>query len=165
MMNDFAAIDFETANRERTSVCAVGLVIVRQGRIARSLYRLIRPYPDYYSRFCTRVHGLTTAVTADAPDFPAVWQEIAPLIEGLPLVAHNSLFDEGCLRACFRKFGLSDPGYRFYCTCRASRRVFGRSLPDHRLPTVSAACGYILENHHHALADAEACARIALHIL
>ena len=28
-MKDFAAIDFETANNERSSVCSVGIVIVR----------------------------------------------------------------------------------------------------------------------------------------
>ncbi len=28
-MDCFAAIDFETANRERSSICSVGLVIVR----------------------------------------------------------------------------------------------------------------------------------------
>ena len=27
-MKDFAAIDFETANQQRTSVCSVGIVIV-----------------------------------------------------------------------------------------------------------------------------------------
>ncbi|MDY5119564.1 MAG: exonuclease, partial [Muribaculaceae bacterium] len=31
--------------------------------------------------------------------------------------------------------------------------------------TVAAACGYCLENHHHALADAEACAQIAIELL
>ena len=30
-MKDFAAIDFETANNERSSVCSVGIVIVRGG--------------------------------------------------------------------------------------------------------------------------------------
>ena len=32
-MKDFAAIDFETANGNRSSVCSVGLVIVRDGRV------------------------------------------------------------------------------------------------------------------------------------
>ena len=36
---------------------------------------------------------------------------------------------------------------------------------NHQLHTVAAACGYDLQNHHHALADAEACAAIALYIL
>lgn len=32
-MTDFAAIDFETANGRRSSVCSVGIVIVRDGGI------------------------------------------------------------------------------------------------------------------------------------
>lgn len=35
-MKDFAAIDFETANSERSSVCSVGIVIVRNGEIVDS---------------------------------------------------------------------------------------------------------------------------------
>ena len=35
-MKDFAAIDFETANQQRTSVCSVGIVIVRDGEIGRA---------------------------------------------------------------------------------------------------------------------------------
>ena len=57
------------------------------------------------------------------------------------------------------------PDYRFYDTLAAARRQFGHSLPNHQLHTVAAACGYDLQNHHHALADAEACAAIALYIL
>ena len=40
-MKDFAAIDFETANQQRTSVCSVGIVIVRDSKraaINNSLY-------------------------------------------------------------------------------------------------------------------------------
>ena len=58
-MTDFAAIDFETANRERTSVCSVGVVVVRGGEIVDTFYSLIRPRPNYYSAFTTAVHGLT----------------------------------------------------------------------------------------------------------
>ena len=42
-MRDFAAIDFETANSERTSICSVGVVIVRDGEMADRFYSLIRP--------------------------------------------------------------------------------------------------------------------------
>ena len=48
-MKDFAAIDFETANFERTSVCAVGVVIVKNGEMVDSFYSLIHPEPDYYN--------------------------------------------------------------------------------------------------------------------
>ena len=106
---------------------------------------------------------------AGAPVFPYVWEKVAPLIEGLPLVAHNSPFDEGCLRAVFQVYRMDYPEYVFHCTCRASRRVFGPQLPNHQLQhqlqTVAARCGYDLKHHHHALADAEACAAIAQMIL
>ncbi|MCL1938570.1 MAG: 3'-5' exonuclease [Candidatus Azobacteroides sp.] len=164
-MTNFAAIDFETANYYPSSVCSVGIVIVRNKQIVEKIYRLIRPEPEWYSRFNSRIHGLTAADTANEKVFPYVWEEIAPQIEGLPLVAHNSPFDEGCLRAVYRVYQMDYPDYKFYCTCRASRRMFGKTLPNHQLHTVAKRCGYDLTNHHHALADAEACAWIALKTL
>ena len=58
-MDNFAAIDFETANNERTSICSVGVVIVRNGEIADRFYSLVHPEPDYYLYWNTRIHGLT----------------------------------------------------------------------------------------------------------
>ena len=164
-MNDFAAIDFETANEQPCSVCSVGVVVVRGGEIVDSIYSLIKPEPEYYRWFCQRVHGLGPADTDGAPVFPQVWRQIAPRIEGLPLVAHNARFDEGCLKAVFRVYQMDYPDYFFYDTLAASRHCFGRTLENHQLQTVAAACGFDLKRHHHALADAEACARIALKIL
>ena len=164
-MTDFAAIDFETANECPSSVCSVGVVVVRGGQIVDSFYSLIHPEPEYYKWFCQRVHGLSAEDTEDAPVFPFVWEKIAPLVEGLPLVAHNARFDEGCLKAVHRVYQMDYPDYQFYDTLAASRRFFGMSLPNHQLQTVAAACGFDLTNHHHALADAEACAHIALQIL
>ena len=161
-MLNFAAIDFETANYNPSSVCSVGVVIVCNGQITDKIYRLIRPEPEWYSYWNSQVHGLTAADTANAKVFPFVWEEIAPKIEGLPLVAHNSSFDERCLRAVFRTYQIDYPDYEFYCTCRASRKTFGRLLPNHQLHTVATHCGFDLQNHHHALADAEACAAIAM---
>lgn len=163
-MKDFAAIDFETANSERSSVCSVGVVIVRNNEIVDSFYSLINPEPNYYNYWCTKVHGLTNRDTDDAPVFPEVWKQIAPLIEGLPLVAHNSPFDESCLKAVFRVYQMDYPDYKFYDTLSTARRTM-KGLENHQLHTVAAVCGYQLDNHHHALADAEACAWIAREIL
>lgn len=163
-MENFAAIDFETANNERTSVCSVGVVVVRGGEIVERFYSLIQPEPNYYLYWNTRVHGLTCADTDSAQVFPYVWSKVEPLIEGLPLVAHNKAFDESCLRAVMRCYQMDYPDYEFYCTCVAARRQM-KWLADHRLDTVAEACGFHLENHHHALADAEACAWIAREIL
>ena len=101
--------------------------------------------------------------TDNAPVFPEVWKQIEPLIEGLPLVAHNKTFDESCLKAVFRVYQMDYPDYEFYCTCVASRKRWPGG--HHNLDIIAARCGYDLKNHHHALADAEACAWIAQEIL
>ncbi len=162
-MKNFAAIDFETANASPSSVCSVGVVVVREGVIAHRIYELIRPAPNHYSWFNTKIHGLGPAHTDDAALFPEVWAAISPHIADLPLVAHNSPFDQGCLKAVHRHYGIPYPDYNFLCTCRLSRRAFP-GLPNHKLPTVAAHIGFEFA-HHHALEDAEACAAIALAIM
>ena len=42
MIRDFIAIDFETANQQPSSVCSVGVVMVRDGQIVNSFYSLIQ---------------------------------------------------------------------------------------------------------------------------
>ena len=159
-MKNFAAIDFETANASPTSVCSVGIVIVRDGEMADSFYSLIKPEPEYYDFWCSQVHGLTEYDTRNADVFPKVWAKIAPRLEGLPLIAHNKAFDENCLKAVFRCNQMDYPDYEFYCTLQKSRRVW--PCGHHNLDIIAERCGYNLKNHHHALADAEACAAIAL---
>ena len=193
MLRNFIAIDFETANQNPSSVCSIGAVMVRGGRVADTFYSLIQPEPNYYSFFCQRVHGLGHEDTDDAPVFSEVWRQLEErvaevffadqflpgqaaeaewaqdsqrdLMASIPLVAHNARFDEGCLKAVFKVYQMDYPDYHFYDTLTASRRQFGHSLPNHQLQTVAAACGYDLRQHHHALADAEACATIALYVL
>ena len=162
-MDNFAAIDFETANNERSSACSIGVVIVRYGEIVDEYYSLIHPEPDYYLYWNTRVHGITKKDTMNAPNFSQVWQEIAPRIEGLPLVAHNKAFDESCLKALFKMYCMDYPDYEFHCTYQASRKI--KEIPNHQLHTVASFLGFKEFNHHNALADAQACAYIAKHIL
>ena len=70
-----------------------------------------------------------------------------------------------CVNEVFKVYRMDYPEYEFYDTLSASRRHFGCGLPNHQLQTVAIACGYDLTNHHHALADAEACAHIAIKLL
>lgn len=77
LAQNFAAIDFETANCHRSSVCSVGIVIVRGGEIADKFYSLISPEPSYYTYWTTEVHGLTRADTDIARPFPEACAEIA----------------------------------------------------------------------------------------
>ena len=139
-------------------------MIVRNGVITDKFYSLIQPEPNYYANLNSQIHGLTHEDTVQADVFPYVWGCVEPLITNLPLVAHNKGFDESCLKAVFKTYQMDYPDYPFYCTLVESRRQL-KHLPNHKLHTVAADCGYVLTNHHHAEADAEACAEIALQLL
>lgn len=162
-MNTFVALDFETANHLPTSVCSMGLVFVENGSIVDRFYDIMRPFPNYYNYRNSEVHGMFYEDTVFAKDFPEIWSQVAERVKNLPIVAHNSRFDEGCLRAVLKAYHLPEPENDFLCTYRATKRQYS-GLKNYKLNTVAAYFGYNLTHHHHALADAEACAHIALHV-
>ncbi len=42
-MERFAAIDFETANGKRSSICSIGIAILEDDWVVDSIYTLVRP--------------------------------------------------------------------------------------------------------------------------
>lgn len=160
-MNTFAAIDFETANAKATSICSIGIVIVRDGNVAETIHRLVKPYPNEYGIHQTNVHGLTDQDTKDAPTFDVVWADIAPKIAGMQLIAHNKAFDESRLKATLEHYDINFDFAPFLCTLIAGRKACPE-LENHKLPTLTSHFGGNLENHHDALEDAQACAFLAL---
>lgn len=166
-MDNFVAIDVETANNHPESICSIGAVKVKDGVIADSYYELVKPEPEYYFRYFTEsIHGIGVKDTENARTFDAVWRDIHNWLEGLPLIAHNKAFDEKCIRAAFRVYQMDYPDYPFYCTLIAARKQLPRQLcPSFSLPCLCDFMGIPFDNHHNALADAEACAKIALTLL
>ncbi|MDD3517722.1 MAG: 3'-5' exonuclease [Chromatiales bacterium] len=157
-MTRFAAIDFETASHGRDSACALGVVIVEDGRIVERRYELIRP-PSREFTF-THIHGLSWADVQDAPGFDAVWRDVAQALDGVQfLAAHNAPFDRGVLGACCASHRLPVPALPFVCTVQVARAQW--DIRPTRLPDVCRFLGIELD-HHHAASDAEACARIVI---
>jgi len=155
---NFVAIDFETANYARDSACAVGLVKVVDGVIVDSVAHLIRP-PTREFVF-TYIHGLTWKHVAGASDFGALWPKLAPWFEGADfLAAHNASFDRGVLNACCATYAIDWPPPTFRCTVTLARRAW--NLRPTRLPDVCRHLGISLD-HHDALSDAMACAKIVV---
>ena len=164
-MDNFIAIDVETANNHPSSICAIGAVKVVGGLIADSRYSLINPEPDWYSRACTAVHGLSDADTWNAPAFGTVWQQWQTWMGNLPMVAHNAQFDQNCIAEACRIYRLASPA-QFYCTLRAARKQIPRGvLPSKSLDSLCEFFGIELKTHHCAIDDAMACAKIAMILL
>lgn len=166
-MTDFAAIDVETANRENTSICSIGIVRVENGVITGRFHEYVQPVPFYFlSHFTQNIHGICADDVRDARRFPDVWMDANRFFGELPLVAHNKRFDESCIRAAHRAHGMIYPDYPFYCTLDTARRTIPRALlTSFSLPSLCDFLGIPFSNHHNALADAEACAKIAMALL
>ncbi|MDE6301365.1 MAG: 3'-5' exonuclease [Muribaculaceae bacterium] len=161
-MKDFIAIDVETANFEPSSICAVGAVKVVDGLIVDRRYSLVRPEPDYYSYRCVKVHGITAQDTFDAPSFGSVWTAWADWLEGYTLVAHNAAFDSKCIAHACRVYQLDVPE-KWLCTLVAARKQISRLvLPSKSLDSLCDFFGIPLHQHHNALDDATACAKLAI---
>lgn len=166
-MENFVAVDVETANNEPSSICAIGAVKVIDGVITERFYELVKPEPEYYFRYFTQqIHGIDRQMTENSPTFDVVWRRLHRIIGRSPLVAHNKAFDERCIRAAFKVYCMDYPEYPFLCTVQKARRTISRQIcGSFSLPSLCDFLGIPFSNHHNALADAEACAKIAMVIL
>lgn len=161
-MDDFVAIDFETANRSRDSACAVGLAVVRAGRITETYSSLIQPPTLEFDQDFIGIHGITPDAVRNAPPFTEVWLEIERRCGDGLVAAHNASFDVGIMSACA---GHDDraclPG-RYVCTLELARAMLP-GLPNHKLRTLANVFGLPLD-HHDAASDAVACAELAIRL-
>jgi len=154
----FVALDFETATCDSNSACALGVVIVEGFRIVRRRRWLMRP-PRRHFEF-TYIHGITWRMVSNEPTFAELWPEVRNEMQGAQfLAAHYAPFDRDVLGACCRWAGARPPALPFLCTVQLARRAWG--VYPTKLPNVCEVLGIELD-HHEALSDAEACARIVL---
>lgn len=158
-MNDFVVFDVETPNRANDRMSAIGISVVRGGKIAEEYYTLVDP-ETHFDYFNTRLTGISGETVKCAPSFPEVWERIAPVMESGILTAHNAVFDMGVLRHCMNDYGISwKPSVRYLCTVQMGKRL----LPgmSHRLDVLCDHYGIELD-HHQAASDSHACAEILL---
>jgi len=148
----FTAIDFETAQGKRWSICQVGLVRVECGEIVKKLNVLVCPPDNLYFNMNTQIHGIRARDTCNSPKFNGIWQQIRPFIENQTVVAHNGAFDFNCLSQTLQYYNLSLPTYTQKCTYKIYRKGLAACCLDYRITL----------NHHDALSDALACAQLYL---
>ena len=161
---NFTAIDFETANPLRGSVCAVGAVKVRAGQIVNEYSTLVRPPAgmDEFTAMQQRIHGIGPTDVSKAPAWTGVYPILADMIDGDEIVAHNAEFDTSVLREACRAHDIVPPVYFAHCTKRLAQAFL--SLPSYKLPAVARHLGLPRFRHHEPLADARATAQVLLAI-
>ena len=158
----FAAIDFETATSQRSSACAVGVVVFEQGSPVDRRRLLIRPPGNRYDAFSLQY--------GSARNRPCGHRRQSPVLRGLgPGRRHGRRASCGCAQHGIRHVGSAEKrehyGYEpesfpFACTYRLARSAF----PEARswgLKGLAAEFGIPL-SHHDPLSDAQAAGHLWL---
>lgn len=158
-MPRYVVFDVETPNRANDRMSAIGITVVENGSVIDEYYSLVDPETNF-DQFNVRLTGISEHSVKGAPNFPALWEEIEPLMSGGVLVAHNAVFDLGVLKRCLHGYGIQwKRSAPYLCTVRMGRKL----LPgmSHSLDVMCAHYGIELD-HHHAASDSRACAEILL---
>ena len=156
---DFIALDLETATWKKSSICEIGIAIVKDSEVVETKSWLVKPYRNWYDSFNISIHGITPDMTKDSPSFKEVWREVQPYLEEQVVVAHNTAFDMYALKYAFEENGMPYPNFKHFCSYRVARYCFKETY-SYSLPIVCEAMGIPFHSHHRAGTDAEACAKV-----
>lgn len=162
-MNEIiVALDVETATPKRSSICEIGIAVIRNGEITEKQSWLIQPPGNEYSAMNIGIHGITPEDTKNSPLFPEVWAQVREIVENKIVVCHYSAFDMSAIRAAIELYGLDCPTFDIMCTIWPSKKTVP-GLSRYTLSSIyEELFGSPLENHHRACDDAVACAKILL---
>jgi DNA polymerase III subunit epsilon len=153
-------LDTETTGLgPEAQVVEIALIDADGALLFESLVRPSIPIPPD----ATQVHGITTAMVAEAPDWRRVWPEAEQQLLGRVVATYNAEFDLRMLRQAHRRAALlwTLPQDQFTCLMELYAEYRGdwnpvkRSYRWHSLDAASSQCSLPLTNSHRAAQDAQ----------
>ena len=153
--------DVETPNFKNDRICSIGVTIIENGEVTRSMYSLVNPS----ARLTTAIsnHGITPSDVSDAPTFPEIWGTIGPLFRKNLVAAHNAPFDLCVLQRTLQAYAINESLVYYVDTLTISRAMM-KEIENHRLPTLCEWFGIPLD-HHNAGSDSWATAKLLCRLL
>jgi len=155
----YAVVDIETTGGSKggNSITEIAVVKVRNQKIIGEWSTLVNPQ-RYIPAHITRLTGIDNAMTANAPVFTEIADELKEQLENCIFVAHNVGFDYGFIKAAYEALGQSFRKPK-YCTVKNSRKTFPK-LKSYSLGKLCEHFDIDLHGHHRALNDATATAHL-----
>ena len=155
------SIDVETANADRASICQIGIVHIRDGKIEDRWQTLVNP-EDWFDPWNVSIHGIDEAAVKHCPTLPEIREELRTRLRGCVLVSHTS-FDRVAFERAMSRYDLE----QLRVTWLDSAKIVRRAWPEQYgrrgfgIKNVARDLG-ISFTHHDALEDARAAAEIVL---
>lgn len=158
----FNAVDVETANADLASICQVGIVRIRGGKVKEQLSFLVNPEAPF-SPVNVGIHGIEEATVRNSQTLPQMEDQLRVLLEETVLVSHTA-FDRVAFNGAMRRYGLRPIRATWLDSAKIARRTWPERYGQRGwgLAVIAGDLG-IAFRHHNAAEDARAAAEIVLH--
>jgi DNA polymerase III subunit epsilon len=156
----FVVVDVETANRDPSTICQIGIVRFVEGAVAERWEQLVDPETDF-DQLNSMIHGIGESHVTNAPTFPEVFGACIARLDGV--VVSHTRFDQAALTAAAGRYHLECPAWRWLDSAAVVRCAwperYGRA--GYGLENVAADLGIVYEPHR-AVEDAWAAGQVLL---
>ncbi|WP_100630119.1 exonuclease domain-containing protein [Algoriphagus formosus] len=155
---DFIAIDFETANNNRISACAIGLAFVKNDTfVHKDKFFISPPEAEVILQSHYQIHGISKEDLEFALDFKDLWEiEFSKYFNSSLIVFHNASMDLSILKNLFLHYKIEDFNIRYLDTMRLAEK----SGKPRKLTDLADEFEINIKNHHDPLDDAVVCAHV-----
>lgn len=125
--NSFVVLDIENPNSRGNSICAIGMLIVKDGALVRKEYSLINP-EDRFDRTNSEITGITESMVLNSPTLKDYWPEIDSLLSSNVIIGHNIKYDLSVLSKALYRYDMPVPAFRYVCTLELSRSLLSTPI-------------------------------------
>ncbi len=156
----FFALDVETANNDRGSICQIGVACVRPDNSVETWVTYVDPQVERW--VFTYLHGISARTVQGAPTFSEVLPVLRDALNGATVYQHSG-FDRSAVAAACGNCGLSVPEWDWRDSVHVARAAWPelRGNGGHGLASLKQHLGLMFE-HHDAGEDARAAAEVVL---
>lgn len=157
---NFVAVDVETANSDRSSICQIGLAIVQSGKIAEVWTEFVDP-EDFFDPKNIKIHGIDETTVQGSPKFKDVYGKIAEHFK--EVVVSHTVFDRTAISQACESCGTHLRYGRWLDSAQVARRAWPEKYAQrgYKLGNVASDLG-ISFRPHDAGEDARVAAEIVL---
>lgn len=155
------AYDVETANSTRSSICAVGWVLLKDEVIIDKGGSLINPKCRFSERN-VQIHGILPEFVENAPTFAEYWQStLASLTEKTLIIAYNASFDIGATKKALELAGIPTPDLDYIDVFAVMKKCV--QSDSYKLHDLATYAGYSYQSHD-PIEDAEAIVHLTKYV-
>jgi DNA polymerase-3 subunit epsilon len=156
----FFALDVETANNHRGSICQIGVACVRPDNSIETWVTLVNPATSVW--IWSGLHGITAEMVQDAPTFADVLPVLEAALEGSTVYQHSG-FDRSAVTAACADIDLVPPSWLWRNSVQVARAAWPELKGNGGHGLASLKIHLRLQfNHHDAGEDARAAAEVVL---